>query len=454
MLARAKAQTGFTTIELLLAVMIGSVGLIALVGTFDVSRRVTSYSEMKEAASHVAEQNIEKLKAADYAELALNGDPTPASSTDSKNPAYYLGADASGAKTYRWNQKSNAPAGHTEPLVIDAAMGTVPAAAEAWSDGRLGGKIYRYVTCVATTAAECEQGPDTSAYKRVTIAVTVENKFGPQKPILVSTLIGNPSTAAGEGTNPLESPNTECENGGVVVECTGGVSGTVKTWWLYDTPATETARQEITGSHNTHPTVSPTGTCTSLDTSGCPVPDLMGIDPPLAPTVTPPVYNYSSEVTGGTTPGGAVIRRDAECGGTTTDSDNTKGHLWVSAPLAAPVTLEGDFAMQMSTQTFNGVTAAAMVCVRLLNVPGDISNLVDNPPETIGSGGHSLTSWPRTPQLQAFRLDVLEGTNAVTIPAGGRIGIRVWTAASSAADVVLLYDHPSHLTYVQINEAD
>ena len=36
----------------------------------------------------------------------------------------------------------------------------------------------------------------------------------------------------------------------------------------------------------------------------------MGIDPPPAPVVTPPVYNYSNEITGGTTPGGAVVRRD------------------------------------------------------------------------------------------------------------------------------------------------
>ena len=45
MLVRARSQSGFTTIELLLAVMITSVGVMSLVGTLDMSRRVTSFSE-------------------------------------------------------------------------------------------------------------------------------------------------------------------------------------------------------------------------------------------------------------------------------------------------------------------------------------------------------------------------------------------------------------------------
>jgi type II secretory pathway pseudopilin PulG len=453
MLARTRAEGGFTTIELLIAVVIGGVGLIALVGTLDVSRRLTSYSEMKEAASHVAEQKIEEMRALDYGELALNGNPSPASSTGVNDPPYYLGTNAAGAKTYLWNQKSGAT-NAAEPLFIDATAGKVAATAQPWSDGRIGGKIYRYVTCASTVATDCDQGPNTSATKRITVAVTVENKLGPQKPILVSTLVGNPSVANGEGANPLDSPNTSCVDDGVPVECTQGIPGTVRTWYLYDTPATQSTHQEITGSHPTHPTVAPGGTCTSTNTSGCPVPDLMSIEPPPSPSVTPPVYNYSNEMAGGSGPGGAVVRRDAECGGTVTSTDNTKGHLWVSAPLSAPVKLSGDAALNVSTQTFNGVTAAAMLCVRFLNVPGNLSNLVATPPTTIGSSGYSLTSWPRSPSTLGFALDFLGDDPAVSIPAGNRIGVRVWVAASSATDLVVLYDHPMHPTFVQINEAD
>jgi hypothetical protein len=179
----------------------------------------------------------------------------------------------------------------------------------------------------------------------------------------------------------------------------------------------------------------------------------MALDPPPAPVVTPPVYNYSSEITGGSTPGGAVIRRDSECGGSVTTSDNTKGHLWVSTPLAAPIALSGDAAMSVYTQTFNGVTAAAMICVRFYNVPGDMSNLVANPPSEIGSAGYSLTSWPKTPGSLNFAMDFLDGDPS-EIPAGNRLGVRVWAAASSAADLVMVYDHPLYPSFIQINEAD
>src|SRR5688572_29952382 len=166
-------------IEILLAILIGSVGVLSLIGTLDISRRVTSYSEMKEAASHVAEQSMEELRAVDYDELGLDGPPSPGSGTDENDPPYYIGG---GGTTYRPDYDSQ----NTEPLVIDATDGAVPAAAEAWSDGRIGGQIFRYVTCAAATAEECDQGPDTSAYRRITVAVTVDTALGPQKPIVVS----------------------------------------------------------------------------------------------------------------------------------------------------------------------------------------------------------------------------------------------------------------------------
>jgi type II secretory pathway pseudopilin PulG len=451
MWARARADSGFTSIELILAMMVAIVGVISLIGTLDVSRRVTTYSEMKEGASHVAEQAMEELRALDYGELALNGNVMPSSSADPNNPAHYL---QSGGTTYLWDQEADAPAGHTaEPLVIDATDGEVPAIAETWSDGRIEGKIYRYVTCASAAAEDCDQGPDTSAYKRVIVAVTVETRLGPQKPILVSTLVSDPDLANGEGSNPGESPNTTCGGSG---QCSQAATGTVSTWYLYDTPATNATRQEIAGSHATHATVAATGTCTVSNTSGCPVPDLMGINPPPAPDVTPPLYNYSNEITGGTTPGGAVVRRDTTCAGTPTTTDNTKGHMWVTPPLATAMSLS-DAAMSISTQTFNGATADAMVCVAFYDVPESITNLVDSPPTLLVVKGfdndsfeYESISWPRTATALAFTKDLFDAGTA-TIAAGHRLGVRIWTDSSSGADLVVLYDHPQHVSYLQVS---
>jgi Tfp pilus assembly protein PilE len=436
MLARARAQAGFTTVELLLAVMITSVGVISLVGTLDISRRVTSYSEMKEAASHVAEQKMEELRALDYGELALDGDVVPSSSADANNPAYYL---QSGGTKYKWDQRSDAPASHiAEPLVIDATGGEVESIAEAWDDGRIHGQIYRYVTCATTatgTAADCDSGPDTSAYKRVIVAVTIENAMGPEKPIMASTLVGDPDLANGEGANPTESPNTFCTDPDTGQEepCTQSTTGAVSTWYLYDTPATNSTRQEIAGSHATHATI--TGT-----------PDLMGSTPPPAPDVTPPVYNYSNEITGGTTPGGAVVRRDTTCtGGAPTTTDNTKGHFWVTPPLAADVSLS-QAALSISSQTFNGATGDAMLCVAFYDVVDNMSSKTF----LVSKGYEPSQNWPQSASNVAFVLKLFEAGSA-TIATGHRLGVRIWTSSSSEADLVVLYDHPSHGSFLQVS---
>jgi type II secretory pathway pseudopilin PulG len=443
MLARARWQSGFTTIELLLAMMVLTVGVISVVGTLDVSRRATTFSEMKEAASHMAEQQMEALRALDYGELALDGNLMPSSSTDPRNPAHYL---EGGGTTYRWDQRENAPASHiAEPVVIDATDGEVQSTAEAWNDGRVGGQIYRYVTCATTatgTADDCDSGPDTSAYKRVIVAVTVENAMGPSTPVMVSTLVGDPDLANGEGSNPTESPDTFCTDPDTQeeLECTESTSGAVSTWYLYDTPATNSTRQEIAGSHATHATIMGT-------------PDLMGLEPTPSPTVTPPLYNYSNEITGGTTPGGAVVRRDTSCtGGTPTTTDDTKGHFWVTPTLAESMSVS-DVALSIDTQTFNGATADVLLCVAVYDVPADIANLATSPPTLLVSKGlpqTGLMRWPTSAENEAFVTELYEAGSA-TIAAGHRLGIRIWPSSSSEADIVVLYDHPNHVSYLQVS---
>lgn len=454
--ARLRRESGFTTIELLIAIFIAAGGVIALIGTLDMSRRLTSLSEMKEAASHVAQQQIEQIRSLDYENVAL--DATPAGSTEPNNPGYYVGSDGA-APTYRWNQKADAPAGHTDKLVIDAAGGQVAAAASSWQDGRLSGKVYRYVTEVDDPSCdELTLCPGTD-FKRVTVAVTVDNNEGPEKPILISAIVAPPDAApTGEvvdgDANPLSSPDTKCDQGGTLVSCTNTIEGTVRSYYLYDTPATEPEREEVSASHSSHATVAPSGTCTSSVTSGCPVPDLMGGSPPPASGTTPPLYSYSTEITGGTWPGGTVIRRDTGCEGTPTTSDNTKGHLWVTAPLSAPMTLTGEAALSLSTATFNGVSAAVKLCVRFYNVPGSIANLVDNPPTAIGSDSHSQSTWPTSANTVSFAMDFRAEEPDYTIPTGSRLGVRIWVDSSASADIAAIYDHVLHPSFLQINEAE
>src|SRR5919106_1506261 len=111
-MSSVRSQHGFTTIELLIAVMLMAVGIISFLSTFDVTRRVTTLAEMKEAASHTAQQHLERLRSLKYSRLALNATPSPQSSSDPTQPAYYVSG---------------------QTFAVDATNGQVSAALESWS---------------------------------------------------------------------------------------------------------------------------------------------------------------------------------------------------------------------------------------------------------------------------------------------------------------------------------
>ena len=117
------------------------------------------------------------------------------------------------------------------------------------------------------------------------------------------------------------------------------------------------------------------------------------------------------------------------------------------------MTLTGDAAMNLSTQTFNGATADALLCVAFYNVPASISDLVATPPTLIGVAGFDNNggNWPSSATTLGFTLDFLDSTFGATIPAGNRLGVRIWASSSSGADLVVVFDHPNHQSFVQVN---
>ena len=112
-----------------------------------------------------------------------------------------------------------------------------------------------------------------------------------------------------------------------------------------------------------------------------------------------------------------------------------------------------DVALSIDTQTFNGATADAMLCVAVYDVPDSIANLATNPPTLLASKGlpeSGLTAWPTSAENEAFVTELYEAGSA-TIAAGHRLGVRIWPSSSSEADLVVLYDHPSHISYLQVS---
>ena len=175
-------EDGFTLFELLMAITVLAVGLVALVSSFDHSRDLVSVAEKTEVASHRAERELERILSMSYASVAHPS--TPLSSTDSANPAAYVnGGD------YQYDQGPTGP--KSETLAVDGA-GLISSSASTWTDSetRLTGQIQSFVTwtgdyCTPSDRAQCA--------KRVTVAVTVGGPRPLGRPVLISTIMTNPA---------------------------------------------------------------------------------------------------------------------------------------------------------------------------------------------------------------------------------------------------------------------
>lgn len=181
--------------EVMLAMGIVLTALVATALNIDSSRHANTKSEYRAAASHVAEQEVERIQSLPYDSVLL--DSTPATSADANDPGFYVTAGSPPA--YRWDQRSGYSTS-TEPLAIATGGTCVPAPCLAssptsWSDGRLSGKVYRYVTWVNDTVCGsfC---PSSADFKRVTVAVT-EDRDTNRPPVLTSVAVTNPKARKG-----------------------------------------------------------------------------------------------------------------------------------------------------------------------------------------------------------------------------------------------------------------
>jgi prepilin-type N-terminal cleavage/methylation domain-containing protein len=180
---RLNAEDGFTLFELLIAMAVTAVGLMALVSSMDHSRDLVSTSEKTEVAAHQAERQMERVLALSYSAVAHPALPTH--SDDTASPLHYVSGTS-----YQWDQGDTGPTSGT--LVVDATNGSTVINSQEWQDSesRLEGEVHSFVTWrdATCTAAGCP--------KRVTVAVTVEGPRPLRRPVLISTIKIDP-TATG-----------------------------------------------------------------------------------------------------------------------------------------------------------------------------------------------------------------------------------------------------------------
>jgi prepilin-type N-terminal cleavage/methylation domain-containing protein len=200
---RLAAEDGFTLVELLIAVLVLTVGLLALIGGFDSARKLNVLSERRTSMAHRAQLEIERLEAIPYAQLGMES--PPAHSAVVTNPDFYVNPTPATCTSllsygcYAWNaeniaeQEALVPA-TSSPKVAASPTGrkcsTLVGACE-WEDGPVSGNVYDFVTWAKDK--NCTKTQEN--YKRLTVAVTVKVPSGTHKTavVRVSTLIANPA---------------------------------------------------------------------------------------------------------------------------------------------------------------------------------------------------------------------------------------------------------------------
>ena len=216
-------EGGFTVIEVLVAVLVLTVGMITLLGAFDPARRLGTQAELRQAASAAAEQELQRVQSLPWAKIALTTEPTTnAAQHVSAGPC----AQTTGPTTlhcYRWDWTGTAPA---EGVVVDATNGDTTANPNTWQTTvsttnttvRLSVSATRYITWATDQECSAVGCGGSGDYKRVTVVVTIN---GLRDPVELTSLVTNPAAGTSGSIDPLTDPSTTCLDGSTSVPCIG-----------------------------------------------------------------------------------------------------------------------------------------------------------------------------------------------------------------------------------------
>ena len=441
-------------VEVLVAVLILTIGALATFGLLSDAIRNTQRAKGTQVALDRAQQEIEALRSLSNKQLAMT--VTPANSTDPLNPSYRVTAGA-------FALIRQPPSSYANMVVNGGALygggsvegGVVSPGPTSFSSGDVSGKVYRYVVWRndASCGSPCPGGQD---FKQIVVAVKLDAP--PNQPAERGYV-----EVQSDFVDPTDSPKSDPLPGA------GGKVVTAQQFFLSDTPCSSsgaTVRQTISGDHLLHNTL---GTCASgaqvERTKGAPDALLLGGPPDPAPEDPndPLLYDYSSDSYLEPTPNtdkGVQIRPDKETNGclyepakeTTSPDPQSQVHRWVTDPMGTDFTLTGKLTLEFYTRSINEAQHKGTLCVYVFKRDETVS-----PPKDalLMNASNGTGYWTYTPENNAnwfssstewerVRLTMDFNSPPYTIHAGERLGVALSVERKNTpADAIqIMYDHP------------
>jgi prepilin-type N-terminal cleavage/methylation domain-containing protein len=428
-----RTERGFTLVELLVAVTLLSVGVAATIAVFGSASRASLTAQRGDVATQKAEAEIEEIAALKYGEIAMTA--APPSSTDPADPnsrvsgGRYMGEDLVLTPGSGFSAKVDPG---PETFVVGVGGSSIT------------GKIYRFVSwrdegsCADTSNSICTSNHDT---KHVVVAVTIDPSptLPARGPVWASSVISDPNAIPpGSSAAPPATPTV-----------------TAQSFYLFDTPCSELSRATPTASHPTHDTAS-LGT-TADDDSTCEngaskQPDLMGPRLPTEPNDSvPPLYDYSSDLSGDRPGGLAMIHQGTSCatsypaGGGTGALTKWNLHAWSTNPFDSTFHLSGEVTLSLYAATIGGASGRGSVCASLVDRQVDDQQIPHD--QLLGSFVYTTSSWPSTPRRVTFTFNL---SAAQDVAAGHDLVLVLQARGDSDNDLVLLYDHPLYPSLLEV----
>jgi Tfp pilus assembly protein PilV len=490
--SRARADAGFTVVEVVVAALLLALSALAILGLVDSASRSNYRAQQSQVVSDRLQQEMESIKQLPYAQVALTAAPAPSNdpaSPNSRVSGVQFNVDRTGAASH-WNLvynggHSNETGGALPTCSADPAKcGKLDPGPTPFQSGNIKGQIYRYVVwepqascsnCAHAASSDSYNGQQAEWFKHVVVAITLDQTAsgGTRSYQEIQGDVGNPDQGLGTGSGGGTSNNT----------------AQPWTFWLTDTPCNLSTRQAVTDDHTTHNTL---GQCNDgLHTGATPgAPDLMltqaGPFDNGVPDSQAPLYDYATDVEPTQNPNQdaglqeTVPANTIGTGDCLTDITTLSPtlyllgptpqfylHKWLSPQIpSGTVTLDGRAELDLWTQTINGALQPGKICIWVFTRSvsgGTVSDtLAVNPATGTPYFAYSNSSWDRSQWVEndiPLNLQAAGG-GPVQIPAGSRLGIAIAverqgtcppTGSCSGAGLQFMYDHPTYDTRLVVD---
>jgi len=459
-----------TLIEVVVAMLLLVIGGLAVVAVVNAGTRNSFRTEQRQVVVNRMEQELELIKQLPFDQLALPSVPVHADDpTDPNARVSGTQFDLGGGTMAPLVYNGSSLAGGGSVAGGQVATGPVP-----FSTGDVKGQLHRYVAWVNDLTCSEALCPGAQDLKRVVVAVRLDATAVGGDAVYqeIHTDVADPEAEPVNNPGPNEGGDDDDNAGDADYEWT---------FWMTDTPCSNSERQPLTGDHLTHNSL---GACANGLQTGTPpgAPDLMFPEAPVLnsnfPPASQPIYDYATDVEpqgNGSADKGLQLRKPSNASNNgcatqvpTEESDpEQEVHRWLTPKIPAGISgllLRENATLHLWTQTLNNAKESGRICIylfrRQLNARGEPVDtpLVNLSPPLAGlthfayerdcSPNTDAECWPRGnfQKLEIplrFALDA-QGAAVPMLP-DTRLGlaIRVDPAATSATALQFLYDHPS-----------